>query len=918
MDVPGAWNAQYIDDQYARWRQSPETVSAEWRAFFEGFELGASRLAQAPPEALAFQAKAEALIHRYRDLGHLMSCLDPLSLCPTSHPLLDLEAFGLSVDDRSRPVFAPGFGEQDVLPLGEVVDALRETYCRSVGVEYTHLQDPGEREWLRTRMEPARNRRGLSREERGAVLRWLVRAGRFEEFLQKRYLGQTRFSLEGAEVLIPQLRALVRQAAESGVREVVLGMAHRGRLNVHVNLLGKTYEEVFCQFEASYDPEALPGGGDVKYHSGYVGEVATEAGSVRIILPENPSHLEAVNPVVEGIARALQDRAKDGAGRVLPVLIHGDAAFPGQGIVSETLNLARLGGYTTGGTVHIVLNNQIGYTTLPENARSTRYATDVAKLLMAPIFHVHGEAPEAVLFATGLALEYRQQFGKDAVVDLVCYRRHGHNEGDEPYFTQPLLYQRIRERPPIYELYAQELEAGGDLESGAAEALHTEVDQALDDAFERARSQACVWVAPKPWDGWEQVRNRYTWEPVATSFPREDLTVFHRTLARAPEGFSLHPKLRKILERRVQAAEEGQGLDWAGAEALAFATLLAEGVAVRLSGEDSGRGTFSQRHAVWFDTETGKAYVPLNHLGREQARFSVFDSPLSEAAVVGFEYGYAAVDPQTLVLWEAQYGDFSNGAQVITDQFVVSGEAKWERPNGLVLLLPHGYEGQGPDHSTARPERFLQACAEDNLQVCQPTTPAQYFHLLRRQMKAAWRKPLVVLTPKSLLRHPEAVSPLAELAGGSFRPVLNDPAEPKAAGVRHVLLCTGKVFYALTEARRKAERDDVALVRVEQLYPFPGEDIRKVAAGYGKATAWVWVQDEPANMGAWPFVAPRLRQVLGREFRYAGRPEAASPATGFSFLHREEEERLLAEALGEKAQGRRKAPRAAKRRDEGH
>ncbi|MDW7710503.1 MAG: 2-oxoglutarate dehydrogenase E1 component [Deferrisomatales bacterium] len=910
MDVPGGWNLTYVDEQFSRWRADPGSVSPQWQAFFQGFELGTARpTLEGGGEALdaqVLQARADALIHRYRDLGHLLACLDPLSVCPTSHPLLELEAFGLSPEDLERTVYAPGLGEGDHTALGDVVQALRETYCRSVGVEYTHLQDPEERRWMRARMEPGRNRGRFSREERREVLRWMVRAGRFEEFLHKRYLGQTRFSLEGGEVLIPQLRSLVRGAAERGVRQVILGMAHRGRLNVHVNLLGKGFEEVFCQFEATYDPEEVPGGGDVKYHSGYMGEVETGAGKVRMILPENPSHLEAVNPVVEGVARALQDGLGEGGGRaVLPILIHGDAAFPGQGIVAETLNLAQLPGYATGGTVHIVLNNQIGYTTLPEHARSTRYATDVAKMLMVPIFHVQGESPEAVLHATTIALEYRLEFGKDAVLDLVCYRRHGHNEGDEPYFTQPLLYERIRDRPPAYELYARELAEAKVVEAGELESLRAEVDQELDAAFEAARSAACTWTPPEPWDGWERSENRHSWEPVATALPEEELRELYRAVARVPEGFALNPKLRRILERREQAAEEEEGarLDWAAAEALAFGSLLVEGTPVRLSGEDSGRGTFSQRHAVWFDTETGEPRVPLNHLREGQARFQVFDSPLSEAAVVGFEYGYAAVSPQALVLWEAQYGDFANGAQVIIDQFLASAEAKWQRPNGLVLLLPHGYEGQGPDHSTARPERFLQLCAEENLQVCQPSTPAQYFHLLRRQVKAPWRKPLVVLTPKSLLRHPEAVSPLSALTSGGFAPVLDDPDAGRPSAVRRVLLCSGKIYYSLAKRRSQVDAAGVALARLEQLYPFPEQALEELAARYGRATEWLWVQDEPVNMGAWTFVAPRLRAALGREPKFVGRAEAASPATGFSFLHRAEEEKLLAEALPGKEEG---------------
>ncbi|GAB4266111.1 MAG: 2-oxoglutarate dehydrogenase E1 component [Deferrisomatales bacterium] len=900
-EFPGAWNAVYVDEQYARWREDPEAVSPQWRAFFEGFELGAAR----PPavaegrEASAFQAKADALLQRHRDVGHLLACLDPLASCATTHPLLEPEAVGLGPDELDRPVWAPELFAGGAGPLGEALRVLRETYCRSMGVEYTHLQDPDEREWLRSRLEPARSRAPLPPPAARQVLDTLVRANRFEQFLHKRYLGQTRFSLEGAEVLVPVLRELARLAAARGVERVVLGMAHRGRLNVQAHVLGKSYHDLLCQFEATYDPEAVPGGGDVKYHSGCAGEVEGPDGrTVRVVMPENPSHLEAVDPVVEGIVRALQDRlGPEGPRRVLPVLLHGDAAFPGQGIVAETLNLSRLEGYGTGGTVHLVLNNQIGYTTPPEHARSTRYPTDLAKSLMVPIFHVHGEDPEAALFATGLALAYRATFAKDAVVDVVCYRRHGHNEGDEPYFTQPLLYERIRNRPPVHEGYARELRDRGALEEGALEAAIQGADRALEEAYERARSQACVWRPPAPWNGEDAPGEAPPAGPVETGCEATRLREALEHLTRPPQGFRLHRKLARILTQRAEAALEGKGLDWAGAEALAFATLLQEGVAVRLSGEDSRRGTFSQRHCAWFDTATGAAYVPLDTLPGRKAPFFAYDSPLSEAAVVGFEYGYAAVAPGTLVLWEAQYGDFANGAQVIVDQFVASGEAKWQRPNGLVLLLPHGYEGQGPDHSTARPERYLQLCAEDNLRICQPTTPAQYFHLLRRQAKQPVRKPLVVLTPKSLLRHPEVVSPLEALARGAFRPVLDDPEAPEGPPARG-LLCTGKVYYDLAARRRAEGIGDVALVRLEQLYPFPEELLGEVARRYGEGCQWCWVQEEPRNMGAWSFVAPRLEAVLGRPAHYVGRPEAASPATGFSFLHREEQGRLVALALG--------------------
>jgi len=904
MSLLGTGTAVLVDAQYALWRQDSEQLSAEWRAFFQGFELGLGRGAQAPGAAaasddLALQSRAERLLYRYRDLGHLLACLDPLVACPTSHPLLEPEALGLTSADLDREIHAPGFGEAPTVRLGGVLAALRETYCGAVGVEYMHLQDPGERRWLRERMEPSRNRTAFEPVRRREVWEELLRASRFEEFLHKRYLGQTRFSLEGAEVLVPLLRDLCRGAAGHGVEQVVLGMAHRGRLNVHVHLLGKSYHELFCQFEASYDPAALPGGGDVKYHSGYAGEVAVGEGArVRVVMPENPSHLEAVNPVVEGVARGLQDRlGADGAQRVLPLLVHGDAAFPGQGIVAETLNLARLEGYTTGGTLHLVLNNQIGYTTLPEDARSTRYATDLAKMLMVPIFHVHGEHPEAVLHAGRLCLEYRQAFGKDAVLDLVCYRRHGHNEGDEPYFTQPLMYQRIRQRPPLYRSYGEELVTEGVLDPDAVAAAEQAVDAALAAGYDAAKAAPCAWMPPEPWPGWEALGGGQGAAGVDTGCDEGRLRELHRCLLDVPEGFSLHSKLVKIFDRRGAALTDNCVVDWAGAEALALASLVEQGVSVRLSGEDSRRGTFSHRHSVWFDAETGAAHCPLAAIAEKGATFQVFDSPLSEAAVLGFEYGYAAVDPACLVLWEAQYGDFANGAQVIVDQFLVSGEAKWQRPNGVTLLLPHGYEGQGPDHSTARPERFLQQCAEGNLQVCQPTTPAQYFHLLRRQVLRPERKPLVVLTPKSLLRHPEVVSELAALTAGSFQEVLAYP-EAAAAAPSRVLLCSGKIYYDLLKRRREAPGGGVTLLRLEQIYPFPAEGLRALDAAWPSSPEWCWVQEEPENMGGWRFVEPLLEEAVGRPVRYIGRPAAASPATGFPFGHRQEQEAILAAAFG--------------------
>ncbi len=883
-------SAGFVEAQYERYRADPTSVSAEWRAFFEGFEFAGGRPEGGEPDLLC---RVLALVDRYRSLGHLLACLDPLAECPVSHPLLEPAAVGLGPEDLDRAVEVPGV-TRGPEPVGEVLGRLRATYCGPVGFEVAHVTDPEERDWLRDRIEGPRP--PLTEPERRHVLELLVRAQAFEEFLQKRYPGQTRFSLEGTETLLPLVAALVLRLGARGGRHVVLGMAHRGRLNLQVNLLGRDLRDVLCAFEATYDPEALPGGGDVKYHQGYRGRVRYGEREVAVTVPENPSHLEAVNPVVEGIVRAFQDR-EGGSKATVAVLVHGDAAFAGQGIVAETLNLSRLDGYTTGGTVHIVLNNQIGYTTLPEAARSTRYATDLAKAIEAPVFHVHAEYPEEAVWVGRLAADYRDRFGKDVVVDLVGYRRYGHNEGDEPYFTQPLMYQRIRERPPVAVLYGARLRDEGILAQEEIAALREAADAELEAAHEAARAEPCRWVLPEPWPGWEGIGSRYVPDPVPTGVPVDTLQGLGKELWSPPDGFGLHPILRRVLERRVAALGEGR-TDWAGAEALAFGSLLLEGVTVRLSGEDTRRGTFSQRHAVWFDRETGEPYCAFQRLEGAQAPFRAYDSPLSEAGVLGFEYGYSLVDPMALVVWEAQYGDFANGAQVIVDEFVASGEAKWRRRSGLVMLLPHGYEGQGPDHSTARPERFLELCAEENLIVVQPTTPAQYFHVLRRQVKASYRKPLVVLTPKSLLRHPEVVSGLEDLAQGGFRPVLDDPAAPDPAGVKRVCLCSGKVFYELSAARAAEGRADVALVRLEQFHPFPADELAGVLARYPGAEP-VWVQEEPRNMGGWGFVAPLLRDLVGAEPRYVGRPPAASPATGFSFIHKEEQARIVAGALGD-------------------
>jgi 2-oxoglutarate dehydrogenase E1 component len=749
-------------------------------------------------------------------------------------------------------------------------------------------------------MEPVRNAPRLEAGEKRCILEKLVHSTVFEQFLNTKYRGVTRFSLEGGDALIPGLDFLAERAAGLGCREIILGMAHRGRLNVQTSILGKPFSDLFSEFENCYDPEMLVGAGDVKYHNGYLNDLRTADGhALRMLLMNNPSHLEAVDPVVEGFARARQDLLPESERRqVLALLIHGDAAFAGQGVVAETLNLYQLEGYRTGGTIHVVINNQIGYTTLPEHARSSRYSTDIAKMLMVPVFHVHGENPEAVVHAMRLAADYRWEFGKDVVIDLVCFRRFGHNEGDEPYFTQPLMYERIRERPSLDQVYAEKLRDEKIVSAEQIEAMAAEMQHRLNADYDAIHGSVCVFPDHNFYENWRDYSGAYSPVTLETAVSRDKLVFLARRLNRVPEGFSLNPKLEKLLARRMEAVEKGEGLDWANAEALAFASLLSEGHPVRLSGQDCGRGTFSQRHSVLFDTRTGEGLVPLNALAEGQAAFSVYDSPLSETGVLGFEYGYTLARPEGLVLWEAQFGDFANNAQGVIDLFIASGEAKWQRLSGLTLLLPHGLEGLGPEHSSARLERFLQLCAGENLQVCHPTTPAQYFHLLRRQVKAAYRKPLVIMTPKSLLRHPLAVSGLDALAQGTFRGVLEDPeADAAAAGV---VFCSGKIFYDLLQRRRDLGRADVAILRFEQLYPFPQSQLRMVVKRFKQAQKFFWAQEEPENMGAWSFIRPRLEAVIGKPLTYIGRRESATPATGFPHIYRREQAEIIDRAIGPK------------------
>jgi 2-oxoglutarate dehydrogenase E1 component len=891
------WNLDALESAYRRWQEDPASVDVSWQHFFEGFELGVGRLATPGLDARC-QTGVVLLIDAYRDLGHFIAQLDPLSEPRKTHPLLELQEFRLDATDLGRSFDASPFVGLSTATLRQLLEALRETYCRTIGVEYMHIQDTHIRRWLQERIEPRRNQPNFARAKKLWLLKELHYAELFERFLQARFVGQKRFSLEGSETLIPILEALVEKAADLGVRELVMGMAHRGRLNVLANTLRKPYQEVFAEFEENYLPESRDGDGDVKYHLGFSSTRTTSTGKqIHLSLSPNPSHLEAVNPVVEGRTRAKQLSFGDQE-RVLgiPLLIHGDAAFAGQGLVAETLNLSQLSGYKTGGTIHVIVNNQIGFTTAPSDARSTTYCTDVAKMIQVPIFHVNGEDPEAAVFVAELALDFRQTFKRDVVIDMYCYRRHGHNEGDEPSFTQPIMYSKIKERPSLTELYTERLIMQGDLTVAETEAITEKFHAKLQSSLEEVKTGTPSYVGMRGFGGrWQGLTPHYSHAPVETGVSYDTLLHITEGLTHVPDHFQVNPKIARQLEVRRQEMAQRRPVDWAFAEALAFGALVLEGVPVRLSGQDSRRGTFSQRHAVLYDARTGEPYFPLNSLSSEQAPFIAYDSLLSEAAVLGFEFGFSLDAPRTLVLWEAQFGDFANGAQVIIDQFIVCSQSKWQRDSGLVMLLPHGYEGQGPEHSSARIERYLQLCAEENIQVSNPTTPAQYFHVLRRQMKRNFRKPLILFTPKSLLRHKAAVSPVDDLTSGHFLEVIDDTAADPGR-VRRVLLCSGKVYYDLLEKRTAENTPEVALLRLEQFYPFPAELLRRALGRYRKSKEIVWVQEESLNMGGWMFMEPRLR-ALGWVPKYIGRDTSSSPATGSRKIHLREQAELVEAAI---------------------
>jgi 2-oxoglutarate decarboxylase len=866
------------------------------------------------------QAGVARLIDAWRERGHLLATIDPLGNPRHSHPDLEPATHGLTIWDLDRSFHAGPFG---VLTLRALMERLHSIYAGPMGVQYVHIDNPQERLWLQQRIEPGPA--PLEETSRKRALRDIVLAQGFEEFLENRFKGHKRFSVEGAETTVAIVEELLERAAGAGAKEVVIGMAHRGRLTLLANVVGKGVAQMFSEFEGDLDPETNDGQGDVKYHLGAtnvrpVAGGAADGQTITVSVAANPSHLEAVNPVVEGIVRPKQDRMGDvRRERVIPLLIHGDAAMAGQGVVAETFNFSQIDGYQTGGTVHLVINNQIGFTTPPEAARSTTYCTDIALAFGVPVFHVNGDDPEACLRATRLAHDYRRTFHKDVVIDIVCYRKHGHNEGDDPSYTQPLLYAQIEHHTSAGVSYAARLIQEGVVTqaeiAGWQEAQKKQLYEIYDQTQKVKEQYELMELSPIPAEGMPM-------DLPPTAVDRNVILRILDAITTFPAEFQLHPKLQRLVDRRKQAH-----VDWALAETLAFGSLVVEGTPVRLSGQDSGRGTFSQRHAEFHDFENGRAYTPLQHIDPKQAPFEVYNSPLSEYGVLGFEFGYSIADPLSLVLWEAQYGDFANGAQIVIDQFISAAESKWGQPSGLVMLLPHGQEGGGPEHSSARLERFLQLCAENNMQVANATTPAQYFHLLRRQMRGGadrrgLRKPLIVMTPKSLLRHPKVVSTVDELASGVFLPVLDDPSVKDPSGVRRILLCTGKIYYELAAARdSQGARDSrgapgCAIVRLEQLYPYPQAEIAAMLARYPSANEVIWVQEEPRNMGAWAFLRGHLRPMLGQQYvlGYAGRPRSASPAPGLLKQHQREQSDLLAQAFGPPSVARSQRKRLVKRR----
>lgn len=916
--VSSRLNADLLDENYAKWLNDPQSVSADWAFFFNGFEIGASQ-SEEQIEALksedsgaaavgadtGFYGRVVSLIYNYRTLGHTQATINPLESEEVLNPRLDLSQFGLSQADLNKDATTSSFRKGETHTLKQLVGALKEAYSSDIGFEYMHIHNTEVRNWIRERIEARPHRAALKKEDHANALKWALEAELLEEFIGKKFIGEKRFSLEGGEGLMVLLQRLLEECPAAGVDEIEMGMPHRGRLNVLAQFVKKSIKTILYEFTPNYVPDLVAGDGDVKYHLGYEKVLELEKGKVRVSLAANPSHLEAVNAVVEGKARARQrilgdDGVAISRSRVLPLLLHGDAAFAGQGPVAEVLNLSQLPGYRTGGTIHIIVNNQIGFTTMPEDARSSSYATDVAKMIESPILHVNGEKPEELIWAALFALDFRQTWGRDIIIDMLCYRRQGHNETDQAAFTQPHIYRAIAKRDPFGKAYHKQLVEDGTLAEGEAQKIYDVIWSRLEDGYQEMKAAEEKGERTVFSGSTAIAQDPYSHAPVKTGITKALLNKVGKAHTEIPSDFKLHPTLAKrFVPRRAEALKTGEGFDWAFAEALAWGALLTEGYPVRLSGQDVRRGTFSHRHAVFYDNDTRERYIPLKQISEDQASFCVYNSLLSEAAVLGFDYGYSLECSKMLILWEAQFGDFSNGAQVIIDQFLSSAESKWQTPSSMVMLLPHGYEGMGPEHSSARLERFLQLCAEDNMIVGNFTTPAQYFHALRRQKHSNVLKPLIIMTPKSLLTKAEAVSKIDDFIGKTaFQEVLPDTElTQKPEEIERLIFCSGKVYYDIIAYREEKGIDNAAVIRVEQLYPFHGELVKEISSKYKNATKYVWCQEEPQNMGAWSFINPLLAETFDSRVRYAGRDAASSPAAGSKAQHKAEQKALVEEAF---------------------
>jgi 2-oxoglutarate dehydrogenase E1 component len=904
-------NAAYIEELQLQYKENPESLDSSWRYFFDGLTISNLKGGQLSTPAgglsqieLEREIKVLELIQAYREMGYLIADVNPLDRGIKTHPLLELTNFGLSEADLEKTTEVGKLLGMGSVALRDIIKALKIYYCSPVSVESGHIEDPKSRQWVQKRVENNALLKPIEKNYQRRALDKLTQSEVFETFLHKRFVGQKRFSLEGSDTLIPVLDFIIDQAGEAGADEIIFGMAHRGRLNVLANIFGKDPTSIFAEFSGNIQTDDV-GDGDVKYHLGHSSDTKTFSGKdVHLSIVPNPSHLEAVNGVVMGITRAKQKLKRDPERmRTIAVLIHGDAAFAGQGIIYETLNMSALDGYTVGGTIHIIINNQIGFTTSQKDARSTPQATDVAKMLEVPIFHVNADEPDAALRTVALALEYRNTFKRDVVIDLIGYRRFGHNEGDEPSFTQPLMYKAIDSHPRVREIYANRLKMLGVVDDKEIQALSDDFWKKLDEILEESKK---IKVSPKMssfgkrWEKMHKADEGELFKPVPTGVSTERLSAIGRQLTQIPGGFNLHPKLTRFNQDRLEMLEDKRGVDWSLGEAFAFGSLLTDGFAVRLSGQDVERGTFSHRQSVFYDGVTGARYVPLNHLEAIKTDYEPVNSLLSEYGVLGFEFGQSLANPNKLTIWEAQFGDFGNGAQIIFDQFVSSSAVKWQRFSGLVMLLPHGYEGQGPEHSSGRVERYLQACAQNNIQVCNVSTPAQYFHVLRRQLMRDFRIPLIIMTPKSLLRHPKAVSPMSDFQNEVFHEILDDSDTTLKAKAKRVVLCSGKIYYELLQGREASKNANVAIVRVEQFYPFAGKTLAEVLASYKAATEFVWAQEEPQNMGGYVFMNQNLALILGdRKLTYAGRQPQASPANGYMHLHHQEQQKIVKLALGE-------------------